>query len=171
MPTCSPIRIVLTPDAFGLALLHDEEGRVLSLWRDGLIQPVVNRCWLVRCLRLMHRLGLPDRLIRRWGWWLGSAARCHATTDPPSGHSGLELYEHLAQTSSASYIVYGRPRNPGIPGMPVSGSGASWISLSELLNRLSPMDASSTDLCQGGKAIEDFSASPIAKRHVQDGGA
>ncbi|HOW66796.1 MAG TPA: hypothetical protein P5055_08785 [Candidatus Paceibacterota bacterium] len=128
---------MMTPEVLGSALVREEEGWILECWRDGVIQPIVNRAWLVRCLRLMHRLGLPEIQIRRWGWWLGSAIKCHATSDVSYEISGKDLYEHLARTASAAYIVYGHSGILKGPEMTGAGSGAAWISLADFLKKRS----------------------------------
>lgn len=106
MPIEGQQRVVLTPDLLGWALISEDAAPLFKHWREGTIQPVVNKAWILRCLRLFHRLGLSERLIRYWGWWLGSPPRCLIVAEPGQELGGEALCQYLARESSAAWIVY-----------------------------------------------------------------
>jgi len=124
--------VVLTPDAFGHALLESDAAEVLVAWRDQQIRLVVDRDMIVRYLRLLRQLALPERLLRWWGWWLGSPEKALILPDPPMALGGAEHYRHLAAASGAAFIVHW----PGLV-PPELDAGASdsprWITVQELV--------------------------------------
>lgn len=108
MPLNEPLRVVLTPEALGRALVDPRAADVLLEWREGRVQPVVSRSLVLRYLRLFHRLGVPERTLRWWGWWLGSPFKVHRVEpDPPNPNlEGLCLT--LAKQTGAEWILHGR---------------------------------------------------------------
>ena len=55
-----PRPLVFAPDFLGIALFDPAGLRILNLWRDGRLQPVVNRPLLLSYFRVFRALGLPD---------------------------------------------------------------------------------------------------------------
>jgi hypothetical protein len=141
MTSPTPVAVVLTPDAFGHALLESDAAEVLVAWRDQQIRLVVDRDLILRYLRLLRQLALPERLLRWWGWWLGSPEKAMILPDAPIASSGAEHYRHLATASGAAFIVHW-------PGLMPAGldAGASvnhrWITVQELVRgiRSAPPD-------------------------------
>lgn len=126
-------RVVFAPDALGWAVLGGEAKALLELWRDGTITPVVNNDWILRYLRLLHRLGLSKRLIRSWGWWVGSAEHCLRVPDCPERMDGMRLCQHLARESSAGWIVCRKSVSSSRIEQPGLSEHTQVIALSELL--------------------------------------
>ncbi|HOX04581.1 MAG TPA: hypothetical protein P5555_20420 [Candidatus Paceibacterota bacterium] len=104
----SPILAVLAPDLLGRAFSDAVCGRVVYLWRDGRLRPVVSRSLIAGYLRLWHGLGLSATDRRRWGWWLTAADRAHfVPEDRPPPDSTRLLCERLALESGARHIIHG----------------------------------------------------------------
>jgi hypothetical protein len=108
MPLDGPLRVVLTPEAFGRALVDPRAADVLIEWREGRIQPVVSRSLVLRYLRLLHRLGLSERTLRWWGWWLGSPFKVHVVDPDPPMRALEGLCRALAEQTGAEWILHGR---------------------------------------------------------------
>jgi hypothetical protein len=133
-----PRPIIFAPDFLGIALFHPAGLRILNLWRDGQLQPVVNRPLLLSYFRVFRTLGLPDLLVRRWAWWLVSPPQSRFLAEPsePAGSSTMALCGVLARKTGAGWIVHSgtvyHPENldPGTVGE------APWILPNELLPRL-----------------------------------
>jgi hypothetical protein len=126
--------VVLAPDLLGWAMIHDEAGPLLEYWRDGAIQPVANGAWILRCLRLFRRLGLNERQVRYWGWWLSSTEKCCLMPEPPGPVDGVALCQFLARESSARWVIYRALPANGDAVLPESErGGAAWLSLAEFL--------------------------------------
>ena len=104
-----PLKIVLTPEALGEALLDSGSQAILTAWRDGRVQPVVSRSLLIRYFRLLRRLALPERLLRWWGYWLATAPKVQIVNDPPEAASLQQLCSALATQTPAPYIVVSQP--------------------------------------------------------------
>lgn len=136
----SPILAVLAPDLLGRAFSDAACGRVVHLWRDGRLRPVVSRTLISRYLRLWHGLGLSARDLRRWGWWLTASDKAHfVPEDRPPPDSTRLLCERLAVESGAERIIHGG--SSAVPGEePVSGPEPfRWQSAAELLEFLGSM--------------------------------
>lgn len=128
----SSLLVVLTPDGFGQALLETDAAGVLLAWRDQRIRLVADRALIVRYLRMMRRLDLSERLLRWWGWWLGSADKTCLVPDAPAALAGAEHYHYLAGAASAPFIVHW----PGWqPAATATGGSADirWVTIRELL--------------------------------------
>lgn len=124
--------VVLTPDGFGQALLETDAAGVLLAWRDQGIRLVADRALIVRYLRLLRRLALSERLLRWWGWWLGSADKTFLVPDPPLALAGAEHYGYLAGAAGAPFIVHWPCLGP--PGPATGGKGdVRWVTVQELL--------------------------------------
>jgi hypothetical protein len=136
----NPLRVVFSPDALGGASFHPAAAPVRDAWREGRLQPVVCRALILRYLRLLHRLGLPERTVRWWGWWLGSPDKTLLLPDP-SGVSAVEvLCEALAGAAGSGCVpVYWR-LGPGETGR----TDSPWITLDDLALRCAAHDAAST---------------------------
>jgi len=62
-------RVVLGPDVI-LAALFDAKARaILNEWRDGRIEPVLNRELLFIYLRLLRDVGINEKLLKHWTAW------------------------------------------------------------------------------------------------------
>ena len=131
MAGLSPMLVVLTPDALGHALLESEAVGMVQAWRDRRIRLVVDRTLILRYLRLLRRLALPERLLRWWGWWLGSPEKALILPDPPVGLAGVEHYRHLAVVAGAAAIVYWPGFVPAPP-LPGTAEGVRWLTPQEL---------------------------------------
>lgn len=130
-------RVVLAPNLLGGCFHDSDQFRVLELWRDGRLQPVVNRQLLIRYLRLLSRLGVPPDLLRRWTRWFTAPEKSFYLRDLELGDLVVpELCEVLAKNSGAVWIVTGLPA--------VQGSGNSgavrWITASGYLGRAAQGD-------------------------------
>ena len=126
-----PLRIVLTPDAWGSTLIHNRQ--LLLAWRNDLIQLAVNKELLLRYMRMMHRIGIPDHLFRQWGWWFNSKKKCVFVRESPCSVKAFPLCEFIAQEAGANYIVTSAESIPVIP----EESEPKKISIASLLNRIS----------------------------------
>ena len=129
MTSPEPIRVVITPDGLGRAIVDRQAALVLPAWRDGLVLPVVTRAMLLQYLRLLHRLGLAERQVRWWGWWLGSPVKALILTDespPPSPGTEAQWWD-LARRSGARWVIHGGAADePRPPSWPTEGS-PDWI--------------------------------------------
>ncbi|MBI4659995.1 MAG: hypothetical protein HY735_14230 [Verrucomicrobia bacterium] len=98
--------VVLAPDFFADAFMRPAGLAVLQAWREGQIRPVVHRELLIRYFKVFRRLGLSDRLIRWWGWWLTSPDRTRSMEDElPPELSARQLCETLAQSAGAQWVI------------------------------------------------------------------
>jgi hypothetical protein len=133
--TTGSLKIVLTPDALGEALMDPTSQRLLLAWRDGRLQLVVSRSLLLRYFRLLRRLALPERLLRWWGFWLASPRKVLLVADPPTVDSLPELCVALSRSAGFVHVVTGQRA----PAAPVSDSTAPeappWVTLPELIAR------------------------------------
>ena len=107
-------RVVLAPELFGRSFIDRDCGRVLELWRDGSIEPVLNRGLLVHYLRMLHALKLPEPLVKRWAWWWNAADKAHfLSAEPSASASVIELCSWLASTAGATCVIHsGYPYAP-----------------------------------------------------------
>ena len=132
-----PRPLVFAPDFLGIALIDPAGLRILNLWRDGRLQPVVNRPLLLSYFRVFRTLGLPDLLVRRWAWWLVSPpqSRFLAELSEPV-LSTMALCAVLARKTGAGWIVHsGTVYHPENLDAGTVGE-APWILPNELLQRL-----------------------------------
>ena len=132
-----PRPLVFAPDFLGIALFDPAGLRILNLWRDGRLQPVVNRPLLLSYFRVFRTLRLPDLLVRRWAWWLVSPpqSRFLAELSEPV-LSTMALCAVLARKTGAEWIVHsGTVYHPENLGAGTVGE-APWILPNELLQRL-----------------------------------
>jgi len=132
-----PRPIVFAPDFLGIALIDPAGLRILNLWRDGRLQPVVNRPLLLSYFRVFRTLGLPDLLVRRWAWWLVSPPQSRFLAEPSEpGSTAMALCAVLARKTRAEWIVHsGRVLSPPIPDSDQAAS-VPWILPNELLRHL-----------------------------------
>jgi len=124
------------PDAWGEVILERRE--LLLAWREGLIQLAVNRELLVRYMRLMHRLGLSESLLRRWGWWFNSSKKCILARENPTPMNGGQLCKFVAQEAKAGLIVFSSLEGAIIP----EGGNIPRISLQEYVTSLNSQQRS-----------------------------
>jgi len=130
-----PLKIVLTPEALGEALLDPASQIVLQAWRDRRLQPVVSRSLLIRYFRLLRRLALPERLLRWWGYWLASAPKVEILHDPPEPGPLTELCLALASSAQATYVVTSQ-RAPRVqPPGPADSESPRWVTISDLVDQ------------------------------------
>jgi hypothetical protein len=132
-----PRPILFAPDFLGIALFDPAGQRILNLWRDGRLQPVVNRPLLLSYFRVFRSLGLSDVLVRRWAWWLISPPQSRFLAEPSEpGSSTMALCAVLARKSGAGWIVHsGTVYHPENLDAGAVGD-APWILPHELLQRL-----------------------------------
>jgi len=134
MPS-GPLKIVLTPEALGEALLDPASRIVLEAWRDQRLQPVVSRSLLLRYFRLLRRLALPERLLRWWGYWLAAAPKVEILHDPPEPGPLAELCVALAGSAQASYVVTAQ-RAPRVqPPDPAASESPRWVTVRDLVDQ------------------------------------
>ena len=131
-------RVVITPEALGRSLLNPSASPLLDSWRDDQLCPVVCRSLLVRYFRLLHQLALPERLVRWWGWWLGSPVKTLILPDPDSWSTLEELCDRLAVDADASCVVGERGSGGEAVATTPAQEGRQWIPAAELLRRLGP---------------------------------
>jgi hypothetical protein len=117
-------------------------GTMLLDWRDGRIRLAVNRCLAIRYLRLLHRMGASDRLLRWWAWRFGAKRSVEWLPSPEVAADLKELCEQLARASGAETIIHG--------GLTVTNVGPGsdhlcprWIPLAEYAARF-PQERHST---------------------------
>lgn len=105
--------VVLAPDLIAESLIDDDAARVLLLWREGRIRPLVTRGLLARYLRTLHRVGLPERLLRRWAWWFGSLDKCGLLElSEPEASTGWALCQQAARAGGAAFVVHANRSKP-----------------------------------------------------------
>lgn len=109
MPEVSDLmrKVILTPELVGRSFVQRDCLELLQAWRDGELILVVNRPLLLRYLKLLKRLNVPQEQIRRWLWWFTSPERTmHVeTADGDESRSGFELCKMLQEKSDAKAIV------------------------------------------------------------------
>ena len=123
-----PLKIVLTPDVWGVVLIHNRQ--LLLAWRNDVIQLAVNKELLLRYIRLMHRIGIPEPLLRQWGWWFNGNKKCIFVREKSVPSSGLSLCEFIAQEAGSTYIVTSTESESKVP----EESLTKHISITGLLN-------------------------------------
>ena len=96
--TDSPKPVVLAPDILLRALHYPEEYRVLLLWRDGLILPVVTRPILLQYLKLFRKAGIEERTLKKWILWLTSKEKARYLEEV-EGEGGIQ--ESLVEAARA----------------------------------------------------------------------
>lgn len=130
-----PQRLVFAPDFLAASFLEPDAAEVLNRWRDGVVQPVVNRQLLLRYMKILHRLDLPPHLIRRWGWWFTAPNRAiWIDLDFPANLTGRQLCCKIAGAGLAECILSRSPEplmNGSQPGQP----GAVCISPRDYLKK------------------------------------
>lgn len=100
--------VVFSPDLVGRALVDPDALAVLQLWREERLRPALNLDLMRRYLRLLGKMGLPAVLLRRWGWWFGSAQKClpiQLDTDPAWGVA--EVCQAVGRCAQARYLIHG----------------------------------------------------------------
>lgn len=109
MPEVSDLmrKVILTPELVGRSFSQQDCLELLQAWRDGALILVVNRPLLLRYLKLLKRLNVPQEQIRRWLWWFTSPEKAMfvETADGDEGRSGLELCKMLQEKSDAEAVV------------------------------------------------------------------
>jgi len=68
-------KVVLAPDVLARSFFDPACWRVLTLWRDGRIRPVVTRELLGEYARLLRNLGFPLAILRQWVLWFTHAEK------------------------------------------------------------------------------------------------
>lgn len=126
-----PLRVVWTPDVLARAFFEEPAAAALRAWRDGRIQPVIHRDLLGRYFRVLRQLGLPEVLLRRWGWWFAAPTRARLDAIPfDPGLTLAEVCDRLAGRHPPHWVVSGdtaaAPPNPQ----------ATWLSPEAFLERL-----------------------------------
>jgi hypothetical protein len=109
MPHSSPPVVIVTPDALARAILDPAAGTMLLDWRDGRIRLAANRCLAIRYLRLLHRMGASERLLRWWAWRFGSKQSVEWLPSPEVAADLKERCEQLARASGSETIIHGGP--------------------------------------------------------------
>jgi len=126
-----PLRVVLAPDVIGKGFFNADCREVLESWRDGAIVPVVTRDLLLRYVKLLRGLRIPDAQIRTWILWLtaeGKSLHLPDTTTP--GRSCEEVLLEAANAGGAAPIVSVKPK-------PANGENqVDWITAGVLLKSL-----------------------------------
>jgi hypothetical protein len=126
---------VFTVELLLRAFADADSAKVLQLWRDGKIRPALNRSLLLRYLRVLRELGLPDRLLRWWAVWLSSPDKVQYVSTEPSGDADWAThYVHVAQTAGAKQIIQGTPGGGGC-GAEGCTDSIKWMSAAEFLGR------------------------------------
>jgi hypothetical protein len=126
-----PVKVVLSPDALGEALLDPAGQPLLQAWRDERLQPIVSRLLLVRYFRLLRRLALPERLLRWWAYWLASPTKAQILNDPAEPGSLPCLCEALAASGRASFVITGTRHTPTPTPKVTDDPSPRWITLPE----------------------------------------
>lgn len=108
---------MLTPELLGRSLSDAACYTVLGGWRDGRLQPVVNRALMLRYLQLLRALGVPAEQLRRWLWWFNNPDRCRIVdTDSRTDGAAVELCLHLQRTGPAITIICSDAYFGALPG-------------------------------------------------------
>jgi len=103
----SDATVVLAACVIGRSFFDPPCRRVLELWRDGAIRPVVTPALLKRYARVLNGLGLPYRLVRQWALWFTSP-ETSLYLDCEDGSivaGGPEIYLNAARLGPANVIV------------------------------------------------------------------
>ncbi len=98
-------QIVISPDLLGRSLVDRECRQLLELWRDGVLQPVVNRPLFVQYMRLFKTLRLSASLVRRWAWWFNSKSN-FLQIEPTETLSALALCSWVAAAAPPACVVH-----------------------------------------------------------------
>ena len=137
MPPSSPPVVIVTPEALARAIMDPAAGTMLLDWRDSRIRLAVNRCLAIRYLRLLHRMGAPERLLRWWAWRFGSKRSVEWFPSPDIAANLRELCEQLARASGAETIIHGGHTVTNVE--PESGHPCPrWVPLAEYAARFPP---------------------------------
>lgn len=132
----SPKNVVLTPDLIGYSLSNTAGLRVMELWRDQHIIPVVNRDLLLRYLRLLRELGLGPDLTRRWLWWFTAAGKSKYLKEVVlPARNGYQLCSELASQSSANCVLWAGIQQDTEPNSLGGISTVRWISASDFITQ------------------------------------
>ena len=130
----APKRMVFAPDVIGGSFFDPDCAHAFQMWRDGVIQPVLNRPLLMRYLKLLRALDLPPLLIRRWAWWFTAPDRIvWIDSDSAPELTVRELCVALAKLGSADCILMRADESKH--GVSPMGSEAPWISAKAFLNQ------------------------------------
>ena len=104
--SCAPEKIILHPDVIGLSFFDPVCLEVLKHWRDGKILPVVSRDLLQNYFKLLHSLGIPQFLIRRWGWCFTAIEKSLYLKQDTFMYTELsDLYSYLAIHNRVRFII------------------------------------------------------------------
>jgi hypothetical protein len=108
----TPVAVVLSPDLFAASFFDPNCRKVIMLWRDGAIIPLVNRELLVVYLRILNKFGLPPHQMKVWTKWFTSAAHAEYFQDVATQDASWDsLCETLASRRAGSRIVCWRKPN------------------------------------------------------------
>lgn len=66
----APMDVVIGPDVIVRSFFCPANRRILNLWRDGRLRPVVSQALLQETVRILRAVNLPDGLVRQWALWL-----------------------------------------------------------------------------------------------------
>ena len=69
MNSSNPKKVVLSPEIVVLGILNAKCRQVLTLWKRGLIRPIVSPYLLVVYGKLFTQMGFSHALIREWLIW------------------------------------------------------------------------------------------------------
>lgn len=133
--TAPGLLVVLAPDLVGGVWIDPACAAVFEAWRQGRVRPVVDRGLLVRYIRLLRALGLPEVQIRRWSWWFVSSAKAQFLAEgATAGTEAVAYCSQLAVRSGASCVVHRGHIN-------VPKTGVPWHAAAEFLIAQSPRPA------------------------------
>jgi hypothetical protein len=101
--------VVIAPDVVGNSFFVPECKAVLDLWRDGGITPIVTRDLLVRYVKVLRGLRIPDSLIRTWILWLTAEGKSlHLPDVVTGGKTTQQALLEAARSGGATSIVSNR---------------------------------------------------------------
>lgn len=105
--------VVLAPDVLGKSFFDAACRRVLELWRDGGIRPVVTRDLLRAYAQLLETLGIPPPVIRQWALWFTSAeASRYIDWTAPNPCNTFALCTDAAELGKTRVVISRREEPP-----------------------------------------------------------
>ena len=106
-PEPNPIAIVLAPEILAKSFHNSQCKKVLELWRDGSLRPIITRDLLIAYLRLLKALRIPDEILRRWTQWFTATSKSTVLRDAnPDQQQPANLLADAAQRGNAETILY-----------------------------------------------------------------
>jgi hypothetical protein len=106
---------VLVPDLIGGALIDPAARRVLERWCDGEYKAVFNEQLLLAHLKVLARLGLPEKLVKRWSYWFTAVETAVHVPHEDRASPVIEMCEALARKADAKGVVcWRRPEAAGV---------------------------------------------------------